>query len=101
MMELKDHYKDLKFTVAKQQKDMGGSTAAQQENIQVCTADLDVRQAWQVAGTLFSSLPYCSFPVSTMYLSFVCLGLHSGCGRCLPSQALLALRGVHKHGRRI
>ena len=35
MVELKDRYKDLKSTVARQQKDMGGTTAAQQENIQV------------------------------------------------------------------
>ena len=46
MMELKDRYKDLKTTVAQQQKDMGGSTAAQQENIQVCATDFAVTRAF-------------------------------------------------------
>ena len=35
MADLKDQYKNLKSDVAQQQKDMGGTTAAQQENIQV------------------------------------------------------------------
>ena len=35
MADLRERYKELKGQVAKQQVDMGGTTAAQQENIQV------------------------------------------------------------------